>query len=214
MLKREYIKVTLVECERMAREGFAAMINSTYGYHVISAYSNCTELIHKVSQEMPHVILIGSDCLNEADKESPCIKNIGKIKTLSPRSKIIVFTHTENPGVVFEVLKAGADGYLTKDIPPVKLLEAIREVYEGGAPLSPAIARYVVASFHKNTSSGLTPREVQVLALLAKGKTYHSIADNLFIDKETVRTHIKNIYTTSWKSILNQKPLKKRCMKK
>ncbi|QHT66783.1 response regulator transcription factor [Rhodocytophaga rosea] len=194
MLKREYIKVTLVECEQTAREGFAAMINSTFGYHVISTYATCTELMLKVSHEMPHVILIGTDCLNVEDVETACIKNISKIKNLSPRSKIIVFTHTENTDVVFEVLKAGADGYLTKGIPPVKLLEAIQEVYEGGAPLSPAIARSVVASFHKNTSSGLTSREVQVLALLAKGKTYHSIADHLFIDKETVRTHIKNIY--------------------
>jgi DNA-binding NarL/FixJ family response regulator len=194
MLKRENITITVVECERTAREGFTAMINSTYGYQVISSYPSCIELILKISEEKPDVILIGSDCLNEPDVESACVKNINKIKNLSPRSKIIVFTHTENPEVVFEVLKAGADGYLTKDIQPVKLLEAIKEVYEGGAPLSPGIARSVVASFHKNTSSGLTSREVQVLGLLAKGKTYHSIADQLFIDKETVRTHIKNIY--------------------
>lgn len=194
MLRKEYIRITVVECERMAREGFAAMINSTYGYHVISRYPTCAELMHKVSSELPDVILAGYDCSKNHEKESICIKNISQIKNLSPKSKIIVFTHTENPAVVFEVLKAGADGYLTKDSTPVKLLEAIREVYEGGAPLSPAIAKYVVNSFHKNTSSGLTSREVQVLALLAKGKTYHSIADTLFIDKETVRTHIKNIY--------------------
>jgi DNA-binding NarL/FixJ family response regulator len=194
MLKRENIRITVIECERIAREGFTAMINSTYGYQVISTYATCVELMLNVSREKPDVILTGSDCSNEPSVETACIKNISKIKDLSPRSKIIVFTHTDNQEVVFEVLKAGADGYLTKDIQPVKLLEAIKEVHEGGAPLSPAIARSVVASFHKNTSSGLTSREVQVLGLLAKGKTYHSIADQLFIDKETVRTHIKNIY--------------------
>lgn len=202
MFSKTYIRVSVVECEKTTRQGLAAMITSTYGYHVISTFATCEELMYALPDEKPDVILTGSDCYTDAAVESACIKHISKIKALSPKSKIIVFTRTENPEVVFQVLKAGADGYLTKDIAPVKLLEAIKEVYEGGAPLSPAIARFVVASFHRNTSSSLTPREVQVLAQLAKGKTYHSIADILFIDKETVRTHIKNIY---WKLEVHSK---------
>jgi DNA-binding NarL/FixJ family response regulator len=99
-------------------------------------------------------------------------------------------------------LKAGVDGYITKSSSPVKLLEYIKEVYQGGAPLSPSIAKAIVTSFHKNTSSLLTPRELQVLELLAKGKTYSLIAGQLFIDKETVRAHIKNIY---WKLEVHSK---------
>ena len=90
---------------------------------------------------------------------------------------------------------AGASGYLTKNIPPERLLKAIYELNSGGAPMSTSIARMVIKSFQKNFESPLSPRETEVLQLLSRGKTYTMIADELFIDKETVRTHIKNIYT-------------------
>ncbi|MCI0554606.1 MAG: response regulator transcription factor, partial [Anaerolineae bacterium] len=100
----------------------------------------------------------------------------------------------EEDGTVFDALCAGATGYLTKDIPPTRILEAIAEVYWGGAPMSSNIARMIVHSFQMVLHSPLTKRENDILAQMCKGMSYKSIADNLFISQETVRSHIKHIY--------------------
>jgi DNA-binding NarL/FixJ family response regulator len=199
MLDKDIV-ITLVEQQDSLREGLALMINGTYGYQVLNTYKTYMELLHHLKEDRPHVILASNNCLDNQNitcKNTTCdyIRYISEIKKISPASKIIVFTHHENEDLIFNMLKAGADGYLTKNSSPVKLLESIKEVFEGGAPLSPSVAKAIVSSFHKNTSSPLTPREVQVLELLYKGKTHSMIAHELFIDKETVRTHIKNIYS-------------------
>ena len=106
---------------------------------------------------------------------------------------MVVSVH-EDSKLVFEALCAGASGYLTKDTDHIRLLNAIDEVLSGGAPMSSKIASLVVKSFQRNLNSPLSDRETDVLTLLAKGKTYHSIADELFISVETVKTHIRNIY--------------------
>jgi DNA-binding NarL/FixJ family response regulator len=95
---------------------------------------------------------------------------------------------------VFDALCAGASGYLTKNISPQKLIDSIQEVQQGGAPMSTNIARMVINSFHRSNQSPLSPRETEILLQLSRGKSYSMIADELFINKETVRTHIKNIY--------------------
>ena len=92
------------------------------------------------------------------------------------------------------MIRAGVDGYLTKAASYAELLEAIREVHAGGAPLSPPIARKIVMSFHVTTHPYLSKREEEVLKLLAVGKTYTQIAKDLFLSGETVKTHIKSIY--------------------
>jgi DNA-binding NarL/FixJ family response regulator len=184
------IKVTIVEDDHLIREGFALMINGTPGFKIINTYSNCEAAISNLKQDNPDVILM--------DIELPGmngIEGVLKIKKLKPDSNIIIITVYDNDELVFKALCAGASGYLTKNIPPLKLLDAIKEVYEGGAPMSTNIARMVVKSFQKNTSSPLSARETKVLELLSKGKSYHIIANELFVDKETIRTHIKNIYT-------------------
>jgi DNA-binding NarL/FixJ family response regulator len=122
------------------------------------------------------------------------IQGISKIKKLSPEIDIIVITIHENSELVFEALCAGANGYITKNTNYSRLLDAIKEVEAGGAPMSSNIARMVVESFRKNQNSPLSVRETEVLELLAKGKSYSIIADELFIHKETVKTHLKNIY--------------------
>jgi DNA-binding NarL/FixJ family response regulator len=184
------IDVTIVEDDNLIREGFALMINTTPGFKIINTYSNCESAISNLKQDNPDVILM--------DIELPGmngIEGVLKIKKIKPDANIIIITVYDNDELVFKALCAGASGYLTKNIPPVKLLDAIKEVYEGGAPMSTNIARMVVKSFQKNTSSPLSARETTVLELLAKGKSYHIIANELFVDKETIRTHIKNIYT-------------------
>ena len=122
------------------------------------------------------------------------IEGIRRIKKIRTDIEIIVVTVHDDDIKVFDALCAGASGYLTKNISPQNLLNAIDEVSTGGAPMSTNIARMVIKSFQKSAESPLSSRETEVLQLLGRGKSYTMIADDLFIDKETVRSHIKNIY--------------------
>ncbi|MFP4092489.1 MAG: LuxR C-terminal-related transcriptional regulator [Cyclobacteriaceae bacterium] len=110
-------------------------------------------------------------------------------------AKIIVITVHANSELVFQALCAGASGYITKNADHSKLLDAKAEVRMGVAPMSSQIARMLVQSFQKNTDSPLSQRETEVLEHLAKGKSYTVIADELFVHKETIKSHIKNSYT-------------------
>ncbi|QHT65240.1 response regulator transcription factor [Rhodocytophaga rosea] len=202
MTVKKNIRVSIVEYNKTRREGLALLVNSTFGYCVINAYENCKILLHRLPTEYPDVVLAAWQSFNGYTFDSACIKCISQIKQMAPYTKVIIFNGIDYQKVIFQTLKAGADGYLIQFTSPAKLLESIKEVYEGGAPLSPVIARAIVASFHKNISSTLSPREVQVLELLAKCKTYAVIAEDLFIDRETARSHIKNIY---WKLEVHSK---------
>ena len=122
------------------------------------------------------------------------IDAIPKIKAILPDTHVVVVTVYENDDLVFKALCEGASGYLTKNTPSAKLIESLKELDSGGAPMSTNIARMVVSSFHKNRQTPLTARELEVLELLSSGKSYSTIATQLFIDKETVKSHIKNIY--------------------
>jgi DNA-binding NarL/FixJ family response regulator len=131
------------------------------------------------------------------DVQLPGINGIEGIKLLKeemPATDFIMLTIRDDPEVIFESLCAGATGYLLKETPPVKLLAAIREVREGGSPMSPAIAREIALSFQPSNDNPLTGREKEVLAMLTNGDNYTTIATSLFISGNTVRAHIKNIY--------------------
>ncbi len=183
------IRIVIVEDDKLIREGFSLLISSTYGYRVVGSYASCEEALRQLEEDQPEVVLM--------DIELPGMGGIAcieKIKKARPGTNVIVVSVYDQPGLVFEALCAGAGGYLTKNMQPARLLEAIRDIQEGGAPMSTSIARMVVQSFQKNRNSPLTARETEVLEHLARGKSYSSIASELFIDKETVRTHIKNIY--------------------
>jgi DNA-binding NarL/FixJ family response regulator len=183
-------RITIVEDNEAVREGFALIINSINKYFVVNTYENCEDAIKDLHKDKPEIILM--------DLELPGmsgIEGIGKIKKLMPSVRIIVNTVYENSDLVFQALCAGAEGYLTKNTNHTELLEAIDEVIQGGAPMSTKIASMVVHSFQKNPNSPLSPRETQVLELLAKGKSYSIIAAELFVTKETAKSHIKNIYS-------------------
>jgi DNA-binding NarL/FixJ family response regulator len=191
------IRICIVEDDNLIRDGFALLINSTYGFKIINTYQRCEEALKNLDSDAPDVVLMD---INLPGMNG--IEGIQRIKKLRPKTNIIVVTAYENDELVFKALCAGAGGYLTKNMQPTKLLEAIRDIMDGGAPMSTNIARMVVASFQKNRNSPLTARETEVLELLSKGKSYTTIADQLFVDKETIRTHIKNIY---WKLEVHSK---------
>ncbi|HLX12167.1 MAG TPA: response regulator transcription factor, partial [Bacteroidota bacterium] len=122
------------------------------------------------------------------------IEGIRRIKERHPDLDILVLTVHENDDIVFEALCAGACGYLVKETPTGRILDAIREVKNGGSPMSTQIARMVITSFQRKPADVLTSRETEVLSQLCKGKSYKMIGESLFISEETVRRHLKSIY--------------------
>jgi DNA-binding NarL/FixJ family response regulator len=183
------IRVVIVEDDDVIRNSFVSLLKTSDRFYCIADYNNCESAIKKLSKDDPHVILM--------DIELPGIsgiEGIAKIKKINQDVDIITVTIHNDDNKVFQSLCAGACGYLTKNVTPEKLMDSIEEAYNGGAPMSTSIARMVVQSFQRNIKSPLSPRETEVLQLLAKGKSYTMIAGELFIDKETVRSHIKNIY--------------------
>ena len=194
---QQTIRICIVEDDNLIRDGFALLINSTYGFKIVNTYQRCEDALRNLEADAPDVVLMDINLPGMSG-----IEGITKIKKIKPRTNIIVVTVYEDDELVFKALCAGAGGYLTKNMQPAKLLEAIRDIQDGGAPMSTNIARMVVASFQKNRNSPLTGRETEVLELLSKGKSYTNIAEQLFVDKETIRTHIKNIY---WKLEVHSK---------
>jgi DNA-binding NarL/FixJ family response regulator len=190
------INVAIVEDNNTIRDGLAALINGTTGYSCVGSFADCESFLKKLNTLPVDVVLM--------DIALPGINGIeGVKKALEIREDldILMLTIYEDSEVVFDALCAGACGYLVKKTPPSRLLDAIKEVHEGGSPMSSRIARQVITAFKEgkdfnkeNTSYGLSEREKSVLNLLAQGNNYQQIADQLFISVDTVRHHIKNIY--------------------
>lgn len=185
----DIIKVGMIEDDNLIREGLKMLINATDGYDCIVGYNSCEAALKDIENHELNVILVDIELPGMSG-----IEGIKKIRRLFPRLNVIVITVHEDDDLIFDALCSGATGYLTKNTPPAKLLEAIKDANQGGAPMSTQIARKVVNSFQRNLNSPLTVRETEVLELLSKGKSYSTIADELFVNKETIRTHIKNIY--------------------
>lgn len=182
-------RIEIVEDNDVVRDGLQLLINSMSDHTVVGAYESCEKAIKNINKDQPEVILMDLDLPGMNG-----IEGIQRIKKTHPEINIIVLTVHEDSEMVFEALCAGASGYITKNANHSRLLDAIDEVQTGGAPMTSKIAKMVVDSFQKNHNSPLTSRETEVLEQLAKGKSYSIIADELFIHKETVKSHIKNIY--------------------
>ena len=190
----ETIRIAIVEDDRTIREGLQMLLNGSPGFTCIAAYCNGESALAELPIIQPDVVLMD---INLPGMNG--IECILKLKELELPMLFIMLTVYEDSEVVFNSLTAGASGYLLKQTPPAKLLEAIQDVHNGGSPMSGEIARKVVQSFqHLPTTTdlhiGLTKREEEILAYLAKGYFYKEIAEELNISIETVRTHIRNIY--------------------
>ena len=183
-------RVLIVEDDAEIRTSFVMIVNSSQKFAVVNAYGSCEEAIKHLHHDKPDYVLM--------DIELPGMSGIQGsriIKDKSPSSEIIMVTVYEDNEQVFEALKAGATGYITKSSNHLELLSALEEISRGGAPMSSKIARMVIDNFHINPNSPLTKRETEILQLISEGKTYTQISEQLFISKETAKTHIKNIYS-------------------
>jgi len=183
-------RVVIVEDNPELRELYAFLVNGIDNYSVIAVYDNAESAISDLMRNKPDLIIM--------DLELPGmsgIEGIGHIKKKYPRIEILVISILENDESVFQALAAGASGYLSKASGILEIEKALIQLEEGGAYMTSRIARKVIESFQKNHFSPLTKRETEVLSLIAKGKTYTMIADDLNIASDTVKSHIKNIYS-------------------
>lgn len=183
-------RVVLVEDDQEIRNSFSLIVNSSPKFMVVNGYASGEEAISSLQKDKPEIVLM--------DIELPGMNGIQATKTIKdkmPTADIIMVTVYEDSDLVFEALKAGASGYITKSANYMELLSALEEITKGGAPMSSRIARMVIDNFHVNPNSPLTKRETEILQLISEGKTYTQISEELFISKETSKTHIKNIYS-------------------
>jgi DNA-binding NarL/FixJ family response regulator len=188
------IKVGIVEDQRQTREGLSALINGTSGYRTVGVWTSMEQALAAIERQPPDVLL--------ADIKLPGmsgIEGVRQLKVRYPALPILMLTIYADNEHVFEAICEGACGYLLKDTPPAKLLDAIREAREGGAPMSAEIARQVVAMFQRiapprREEHNLSAREIEVLKLLADGHAYKTAADVLSVSVDTLRFHVRNIY--------------------
>lgn len=188
------ISVSIVEDDAEVRRSLGRLINSSPGYRCVSEHPSAEEALESIPKVKPDVTLMDINLVNLNGVE--CVR---RLKPLLPGTQIIMLTVYQNTEHIFNALAAGATGYMLKQTPPAELLAAIKEVYEGGSPMSSHIARKIVQSFQrsvtaKNEMDSLSPREAQVLDLLAKGFLYKEIADAMHVSYATVHTHIRHIY--------------------
>jgi DNA-binding NarL/FixJ family response regulator len=188
------VRVGLVEDDPRIRQGLAVLIGASPGFECIGDFPNGEEALAALPTLAPDVVLMDINLPGMSGIE--CIR---QLKKRLPTTQLVMLTVFEDHERIFQSLSAGASGYLLKSTPPARLLEAVLEVHQGGAPMSAQIARCVVDAFRKPpppeaSPSQLSPREQEILALLAKGFLYKEIADQLRLSVETVRTHLRNIY--------------------
>lgn len=190
------IRVTIFEDSKLIRDAYQAILDGTSGFQSAGAYADCNELKFVLQRNQPDVVLM--------DIGLPGMDGIEATRRINrdfPGIKILIQTVFEDDDKIFAAICAGASGYILKSNGMNRLLEAVTEVYNGGAPMSPAIATRVLRLFQKYTlplhndeDIKLSQREKDILTLMVDGDDFHTIATKNFISYETVRTHVKKIY--------------------
>jgi DNA-binding NarL/FixJ family response regulator len=186
--------IIIFEDDDQLRDSLVALIGNSNSddYTVVGNYSNAMEAATIIRRDKPEVVIMDINMPGKTGFDA-----VREIKEARPQTFIIMYTMFENDESLFSSLCAGANGYILKKTSPFKLFEAINDVMEGGAPMSPSIAKRVLQSFEIKSSAqeyNITPREKDILQLLIKGYSIKIIASELKISFDTARTHLKNIY--------------------
>lgn len=187
------ITVSIVEDIEDVRNGLAGIIRMSDGFMVLNKFSSAEEALPELSKSPPDIVIMdinlpgmnGIDCIRQA-------------RAKNPQVQFMMFTIYENNDTVYEAIEAGATGYLLKNSSPAKIVESLRELYEGGSPMNAAIAKKLVLRFQQPAANldeyHLTPKESEVLQLMAKGYLYKEIAAELNNTVNTIKQHIRHIY--------------------
>jgi DNA-binding NarL/FixJ family response regulator len=188
------ITVSIVEDNPSMREHLVALLGEAKGLKCLSTYATGEDALRGIPVEGPEVALVDINLPGMSG-----IECVAKLKARMPRLLVLMLTIYEQHDLIFKSLRAGASGYLLKNMPPEELIAAFEQVHAGGAPMSMQIARTVVDYFHRTQKSAsdlekLTQREQEILSLLARGYLNKEIAAKLNIAFHTVRAHVRNIY--------------------
>lgn len=190
------IRVSIFEDNFLLRDSYYQLINGTPGFSCVGAYDNATDIAFKISRCKPDVVLMDIDMPGISGVEA-----VQLIKKDFPVIHVIMQTVFEDDDKIFESIQSGAEGYILKKTAPSKMLDAISEVYNGGAPMTPSIASKTLQLFRKTMRTApdkkeaqLNERQKEILECIVNGMSYKLIAEKLFISIETVRYHVKNIY--------------------
>jgi len=188
------IAVSIIEDDVPAREILAGWIRRADGFRCVSEHDNAESAISKLPQEKPAVVLVDINLPGMSG-----IECVHRLKPAMPNTQFVMVTVYEDANHIFNALSVGASGYLLKQTRRSDLLDALKEVHAGGSPMSSQIARKVVQSFRRpgvepGNSEDLSPREREVLELLARGYLYKEIAESLSISVQTVNTYVRRTY--------------------
>ncbi|HNQ12387.1 MAG TPA: response regulator transcription factor [Bacteroidia bacterium] len=191
----EIIKVAVFEDNNSRRDLLQLLLNSSEGFICTGAYEDCSNVLSDIRAIVPDVVLMDIDMPNVNG-----IEGLKIIKKHFPEVKILMQTIFEDEDKIFSAIITGADGYILKKTPPAKLLDSILEVMQGGAPMSPLVARQVLLLLNNKHSTiekkdfDLTVREQEILKYLVQGFSYKMIAEKCNISYPTVNSHISHIY--------------------
>ena len=189
------IRVAIFEDNRNLRESLFNLLETSEQFTCVGAFGHCERVVENIEETQPDVILM--------DIELPLVNGIEAVRQIRekyPDVKILMETIFEEDEKIFQSICNGAQGYILKSTPPAEILDAIGEIYEGGAPMSPIIASKVLQMFKSNlgnkasNSFDLSSREKEILKCLVEGMSYKMIADTCFISADTVNGHTKSIY--------------------
>ena len=189
------ISVSIVEDDAQVRASLVKLIDSSPGFRCVSHHSSAENALQEIPKGKSNVVLMDINLPGINGVE--CVR---RLKPLLPATQIIMLTVYQNTEHIFNALAAGATGYMLKQTPPAELLTAIREVHAGGSPMNGHIARKIVQSFQQAApvaspeAQSLSPREAEVLDLLAKGFLYKEIAEAMKVTYATVHTHVRHVY--------------------
>lgn len=184
----------IIDDNESLRRSIELLLSVNKQFQVVLSEGSCEGIIQKLEDTLPLILLM--------DIDMPGMNGIEGVKLVKrhfPSINIIMFTVFEDDDKIFNSLMAGANGYILKKSSPQRIIEALQELQDGGAPMSPGIAQRVVQMFRNSQEKPaddfqLSKREMDILNNLVKGQTYKEIAKELFVSVETVRSHLKNIY--------------------
>lgn len=188
------IKVAIVEDQRDIREGLVTILKFTGGFHCTGSFRSMEEALEKVGFDPPDVMLVDIGLPGMSG-----IEGIRLLKERHPHVLLLMLTVYDDDEVIFDALCAGASGYLLKKTPPARLIESLREAMDGGAPMSPEVARRVIELFREvrppeRADYHLTPHETRLLKLLVEGHNYKTAATATGVSVTTVAFHMRHIY--------------------
>ena len=187
------IHLLIYEDDKDLREGLGQFLAATGEFSIEGMFSNCDTISVDIKELKPDIILMDIDMPGRNG-----IEGVRIAKEQMPQISILMFTVFDDDKKIFDAICAGADGYLLKKTPPDRLIEGLKDVFNGGAPMTPSIARKVLQAFpkkEKDSHEQLTDKELEILQLLVQGNSYKQVATCAGISIDTVRTHIKHIYT-------------------